>query len=159
MNAHPQIRSVNAFGFVGKAAAAAAIALTISGFAFAGLSNAQVARRAVVTHPSHLHDPGLAAVGPVIARDLVRQAQVLSEAGDPAGALAASRKATAIYRVLAATNPSLYLPYLAASLHDLSVLLNEAGDDSGALSAIDEAIKIRRTPANEDLARYADLSE
>jgi len=148
MNAHPQIRSVNAFGFVGKAVAAAAIALTISGFAFAGLSNAQVARTAVVTHPSHLHDPGLAAVGPVIARDLVHQAQVLSEAGDPAGALAASRKATAIYRGLAATNPS-FVPDLAASLHDLSVRLREAGDDSGALAAINEAIKIRRTPANE----------
>jgi len=80
----------------------------------------------------------------VSARELTRQAEFHRLAGDRSGAVAASRAATEEYRGLMRANPMIYAPYLAASLHDLSVHLSEAGDHAGALSAVEEAIRIRR---------------
>src|SRR5215468_7728460 len=81
---------------------------------------------------------------PKVANDLQHQSEVLSQAGDPAGAAAASRGAADIYRGLIRVSTVQYAPKLAASLRDLSIRLNEAGDDAGALAAIREAVEIRR---------------
>src|SRR5262245_31043183 len=89
------------------------------------------------------------------AREFTRQAEIHSLAGDRAGAVAASREATAVYRGLMRANPILYAPYLAASLHDLSVRLSEAGDNAGARAAIEEAIRIRRHLARRNPIRHA----
>jgi len=86
---------------------------------------------------------------PSVAKDLRHQSELLSEAGDKAGALAASRRATDIYRGLMRASAIHYAPHLAASLHELSIRLSEAGDDAGALAAIHEAVEIRR-----HLAKY-----
>jgi hypothetical protein len=91
---------------------------------------------------------------PNVAKDLRHQSEVLSQAGDQAGAIAASRKAVDIYRGLMRVS-MLYAPRLAASLHDLSNRLHEAGDDAGALAAIHEAIEIRRGLAGHHGANYA----
>jgi hypothetical protein len=96
---------------------------------------------------------------PTFAVDLARQSELRSEAGDHIGALQASRKATEVYRHLMRANAMHYAPYLAASLHDLSVRLGEAGDNAGALAAIAEAITIRRRLAGINPARYAESLE
>src|SRR5215467_15503263 len=70
---------------------------------------------------------------PNVAKDLRHQSEVLSQAGDPAGAVAASRRAVDIYRGLMRVSAAYYAPKLAAGLHELSVRLNEAGDAAGAL--------------------------
>jgi len=87
---------------------------------------------------------------PNVAKDLRHQSEVLSQAGDPAGAVAASRRAVDIYRGLMRVSAAYYAPKLAAGLHELSVRLHEAGDDAGALAAIREAVEMRRR-----LARYS----
>jgi hypothetical protein len=87
---------------------------------------------------------------PNVAKDLRHQSEVLSQAGDHAGAIAASRRAVEIYRGLPRASMVHYAPKLAASLHELSILLNAAGDDAGALAAIREAVEIRR-----GLAKYS----
>src|SRR5262245_4867262 len=98
---------------------------------------------------------GQAQFSPESARELTRQAEFHSLAGDRIGAVAANREATEIYRGLMRANSILYAPYLASSLHDLSVRLSEAGDNAGALAAIDEAIRIRRHLAKRYPMRYA----
>src|SRR5215468_434128 len=87
---------------------------------------------------------------PNVAKDLRRQSELFSEAGDQAGAVAASRRATDIYRGLMRASAIHYAPQLAASLHELSIRLSEAGDDAGALAAIHEAVEMRR-----HLAKYS----
>jgi len=87
---------------------------------------------------------------PNVAKDLRHQSELLSEAGDRAGAVAASRRATYIYRGLMRASAIHYAPQLAASLHELSLRLSEAGDDAGAQAAIHEAVEIRR-----HLAKYS----
>jgi len=89
------------------------------------------------------------------ARELTRQAEFHRLAGDRSGAVAASRQATEEYRGLMRLNPMLYAPYLAASLHDLSVQLSEAGDHAGALIAVEEAIRMRRHLAARYPRRFA----
>jgi hypothetical protein len=87
---------------------------------------------------------------PNVAKDLRHQSEMLSQAGDPASAAAASRRAVDIYRGLMRARVVHYAPQLAASLHELSIRLNEAGDDGGALAAINEAVEIQR-----HLAKYS----
>jgi hypothetical protein len=87
---------------------------------------------------------------PNVAKDLRHQSEMLSQAGDQAGAIAASRRAVDIYRGLMRTSAAQYAPKLAASLHELSIRLSEAGDDAGALAAIREAVEMRRR-----LAKYS----
>jgi len=87
---------------------------------------------------------------PNVAKDLRHESEMLSQAGDSAGAVAASRRAVDVYRGLMRASAVVYAPKLAASLHDLSVRLNEAGDHAGALAAIQEAIEMRRR-----LAKYS----
>ena len=89
------------------------------------------------------------------ARELTRHAEFHRLAGDRIGAVAASREATEEYRGLMRVNPMIYAPYLAASLHDLSVQLSEAGDHAGALIAVEEAIRIRRYLATRYPMRFA----
>jgi hypothetical protein len=89
------------------------------------------------------------------AREFTRQAEFHRLAGDRIGAVAASRAATKEYRGLMRVNPMIYAPYLAASLHDLSVQLSEAGDHAGALLAVEEAIRIRRYLAARYPMRFA----
>jgi hypothetical protein len=81
---------------------------------------------------------------PNVAKDLRRQSEMLSQAGDQAGAIEASRRAIDIYRGLQRASMMHYAPKLAASLHELSIQLHEAGDDAAALAAIREAVEIRR---------------
>jgi hypothetical protein len=91
---------------------------------------------------------------PRLAANLMKQSDQLSAAGDQAGALAASRKATEINHLLLRVSTDHYPPHLAANLHDLSARLSEAGDSVGALAAIREAIAIRRRLA-KDGGQYA----
>jgi hypothetical protein len=95
---------------------------------------------------------------PNVAKDLRQQSQVLSQAGDQAGAVGASRRAVDIYRGLTRAG-GLYMSELAASLHDLSIRLHEAGDDAGALEAIREAVDIRRSLARYDASDAASLEK
>ena len=81
---------------------------------------------------------------PNVAKDLRHQSEILSQAGDQAGAVEASRRAVNIYRGLPRASMVHYAPKLAAGLHELSIRLHEAGDDAGALAAIREAVEIRR---------------
>ena len=87
---------------------------------------------------------------PNVAKDLRHQSEMLSQAGDQAGAIAASRRAVEIYHGMMRVSAAQYAPRLAASLHELSMRLNEAGDDAGALAAIREAVEIRH-----GLAKYS----
>jgi hypothetical protein len=87
---------------------------------------------------------------PTVAKDLRHQSELLSQAGDQAGAVAASRKAVDIYRGLLRVSMMQYEPKLAAGLHELSARLSGAGDGAGALVAIHEAVDLRR-----HLARYS----
>ena len=87
---------------------------------------------------------------PNVAKDLRHQSEMLSQAGDPAGAVATSRRAVDIYRGLMRVSAAYYAPKLAASQHELSIRLNEAGDDAGALAAAREAVEMRR-----HLAKYS----
>ncbi len=96
---------------------------------------------------------------PNAAKDLRHQSEVLSQAGDSAGAVATSRRAVDIYRGLMRVSAAYYAPKLAASLHDLSIRLNEAGDDAGALAAIHEAVEMRRHLAKFSLTYAASLEQ
>jgi hypothetical protein len=111
-------------GFVGATAYAVAFIGVITAVAFATLSQARFTPR--------------------LAADLMQQSEQLSVAGDPQGAVAASRRASEFYRGLMRVSAIQYPPKMAASLHDLSLRLSEAGDGAGALAAIQEAIEIRR---------------
>jgi Tetratricopeptide repeat len=97
---------------------------------------------------------GQAHFTPTVAKKLIQTSDQDSAAGDHQAALAASRKATEMYRRLMRLSSAHYAPYLAGSLHLLSVRLTEAGDHAGARSAIDEAIAIRRQLAKASPARY-----
>jgi hypothetical protein len=96
---------------------------------------------------------------PNVAKDLRHQSEMLSQAGDPAGAVAASRRAVDIYRGLMRVSVVHYAPKLAASLHELSVRLNETGDDAGALAAIREAVEMRRRLAKSSPTYDASLEQ
>jgi hypothetical protein len=96
---------------------------------------------------------------PNVAKDLRHQSEMLSQAGDPAGAVAASHRAVHIYRGLMRVSAAYYAPKLAASLHDLSMRLNEAGDDAGALAAIREAVEMRRRLAKFGATYAASLEQ
>jgi hypothetical protein len=96
---------------------------------------------------------------PNVAKDLRHQSEVLSQAGDPAGAVAASRRAVDIYRGLMRVSAAYYAPRLAASLHELSIRLNEAGDGAGALAAIHEAVDMRRRLAKYSRTDAASLEQ
>jgi tetratricopeptide (TPR) repeat protein len=87
---------------------------------------------------------------PNVAEDIRHQSEVLSQAGDQWGAIAASRRAVDIYRGLRRAGAVHYAPKLAASLHELSIRLYAAGDHAGALAAIRKAVEIRR-----GLAKYS----
>jgi hypothetical protein len=97
---------------------------------------------------------GQAHFTPVLAKDLIQASDQHRANGDHQAALAASRKATEMYRRLMRLSSVHYAPYLAGSLHLLSVRLGEAGDHAGARAAIDEAIAIRRQLAKFSPARY-----
>jgi len=96
---------------------------------------------------------------PNVAKDLRHQSEVLSQAGDQAGAVAASRRVVNIYRGLMRVSAVQYAPKLAASLHELSMRLNEAGDDAGALAAIREAVEMRRRLAKFGAPYAASLEQ
>jgi hypothetical protein len=91
---------------------------------------------------------------PTVAKELIRTSDQHRASGDHQAALAASRKATEMYRRLRRLSSAHYAPYLAGSLHLLSVRLSEVGDHAGAGAAIDEAISIRRELAKFSPARY-----
>ena len=97
---------------------------------------------------------GQAHFTPTVAKKLTQTSDQYSAAGDHQSALAASRKATEMYRRLMRLSSAHYAPYLAGSLHLLSVRLGEVGDYAGARAAIDEAISIRRQLAKFSPARY-----
>jgi len=78
----------------------------------------------------------------------------LGDAGDNAGALAASREAVHIWRRLAAARPARFEPDLAGSLNNLSIRLSAAGDNAGALAASRETVLIRRRLAAANPARF-----
>jgi hypothetical protein len=59
-----------------------------------------------------------------------------------------------MYRRLMRLSSAHYAPYLAGSLHLLSIRLEDVGDHAGARAAIDEAIAIRRQLAKFSPARY-----
>ena len=92
---------------------------------------------------------------PTAAKEFAQQSALLARAGDPEGAVEASRKAVDAYRRLVHGSPVHYEPGLAASLHDLSLRLSEAGDTAGARAAIEEAIVMRRRWARHG-ARHAE---
>ena len=96
---------------------------------------------------------------PNVAKDLRHQSEVLSQAGDQAAAVVASRKAVDIYRGMMRVSAAYYAPKLAASLHELSMRLNEAGDDAGALAAIREAVEMRRRLAKFGATYVASLEQ
>jgi len=96
---------------------------------------------------------------PTSAEKLVQQAELLSEAGDRDGVLAANRKAVQLYRHLLRVSPIHYQPALAATLQDMSVRLFEAGDREVARSAIMEVIRMRRHLAPDNPRNVADLEE
>jgi Tetratricopeptide repeat len=91
---------------------------------------------------------------PTVAGELIHASDQRSANGDHQAALAASRKATELYRRLMRLSSAHYAPYLAASLHLLSVRLSEVGDHAGAGAAIDEAISIRHQLVKFSPARY-----
>jgi hypothetical protein len=91
---------------------------------------------------------------PTLAKELIQASDQHRANGDHQAALAASRKATEMYRRLMRLSSAHYAPYLAGSLHLLSVRLSEVGDQAGARAAIDEAISIRRQLAKFSPARY-----
>jgi hypothetical protein len=97
---------------------------------------------------------GQAHFTPTVAKKLIQTSAQYSAAGDHQAALAASRKATEMYRRLMRLSSAHYAPYLAGSLHLLSVRLGEVGDQAGARAAIDEAIAIRRQLAKFSPPRY-----
>jgi hypothetical protein len=97
---------------------------------------------------------GQAHFTPTVARKLMQTSDQYHAGGDHQAALAASRKATEMYRRLMRLSSTHYAPYLAGSLHLLSVRLAEVGDHAGAHAAIDEAIAIRRQLAKFSPARY-----
>jgi hypothetical protein len=96
---------------------------------------------------------------PNVAKGLRHQSELLSQAGDQAGAIAASRRAVDIYRGMMRVSAVQYAPRLAASLHELSIRLNEAGDDATALAAIREAVEIRRSLARFGATDAAGLEQ
>ena len=97
---------------------------------------------------------GQARFTPTVAKQLVHDSEQHRANGDHQAALAASRKATEMYRRLMRLSSAHYAPYLAGSLHLLSVRLSEVGDHAGARAAIEEAISIRRQLAKFSPARY-----
>ena len=97
---------------------------------------------------------GQAQFTPTVAKQLVHASEQYQANGDHQAALAASRKATEMYRRLMRLSSAHYAPYLAGSLHLLSVRLSEVGDHAGARAAIEEAISIRRQLAKFSSARY-----
>ena len=97
---------------------------------------------------------GQAHFTPTVAKKLIQTSDQQSAAGDHQAALAASRKATEMYRRLMRLSSAHYAPYLAGSLHLLSVRLSEVGDHAEARTAIEEAISIRRQLAKFSPARY-----
>src|SRR5262249_40543893 len=76
---------------------------------------------------------------PNVAKDLRHQSELLSQAGDQAGAVAASRRAVDGYRGLMRASAAGDAPQLAASPPDLSARLNEAGGHPGAPAPHPEA--------------------
>jgi tetratricopeptide (TPR) repeat protein len=97
---------------------------------------------------------GQAQFTPTVAKQMVHASDQHRANGDHQAALATSRKATEMYRRLMRLSSAHYAPYLAGSLHLLSVRLSEVGDYAGARAAIDEAIAIRRQLAKFSPARY-----
>ena len=97
---------------------------------------------------------GKAQFTPTVAKQLVQASEQHRANGDHQAALAATRKATEMYRRLMRLSSTHYAPYLAGSLHLLSVRLSEVGDHAGARAAIEEAISIRRQLAKFSSARY-----
>jgi hypothetical protein len=97
---------------------------------------------------------GQAHFTPTAAKKLMQTSDQYRAAGDHQAALAASRKATEMYRRLMRLSAVHYAPYLAGSLHLLSVRLENVGDHASARAAIDEAISIRRHLAKASPARY-----
>jgi hypothetical protein len=97
---------------------------------------------------------GQAQFTPTVAKQLIHASDQHRANGDHQAALAASRKATEMYRRLMRLSWAHYAPYLAGSLHLLSVRLSELRDHAGARAAIDEAISIRRQLVKFSPARY-----
>jgi hypothetical protein len=126
-----------------KTKRAGSFSAAVYAVAFVGLISA-----VTVVTLSHSH------FTPRMATELMQQSTQLSAAGDTEGAVAASRRATELYRGLMRVSAIQYAPKMAASLHDLSLRLSEAGDGAGALAAVQGAIKIRRQLAKES-PRYA----
>jgi tetratricopeptide (TPR) repeat protein len=85
---------------------------------------------------------------------LNNQANLRSEVGDRAGALAAIDEAVSHYRQLAEANPAAFLPDLAMSLNNQANRRSEVGDRAGALAAIDEAVSLRRQLAEANPAAF-----
>src|SRR5262249_40030606 len=99
--------------------------------------------------------PGPTYFTPTAAKELIRTSDQHRADGDHQAALAASRRATDMYRRLMRLSSTHYAPHLAGSLHLLSIGLSEVGDHAGAGAAVDEAISIRRQLARFNPARYA----
>lgn len=69
------------------------------------------------------------------------------EAEDSHGALASATEAVRLYRPLAGTDPTAYLPYLAGVLNNLSIAQTETGNQEGALASTTKAVHLYRTLA------------
>jgi hypothetical protein len=80
---------------------------------------------------------------------------VRGQQGDPAGALAPSSEAVAIYRRLARANPDVYQPVLAMNLVNQASFCSETGDRVGALALAREAVAIYRPLAQANPMAYA----
>jgi len=89
-----------------------------------------------------------------LALSLNNLSNCLSDAGDRAGALAATRETVDIYRRLAQDDPTRFAPNLAGNLTNLAVFLNNSGDGAGGLAVGREATDIYRRLAQDDPMRF-----
>ena len=78
----------------------------------------------------------------------------LSGVGRRQDALTPTQEAVTIYRELAKTNPTAYLPNLAASLTNLGIRLSEVGRRQDALTPTQEAVTIYRELAKTNPAAH-----
>jgi hypothetical protein len=151
---------MTALAYTGTVAAAANTTISKKEKCITVVSLVVTAALIVVASAAVYTQLGQTQFAPTFAKDTSRiSPRLRSQAGDRMGAPATSRKSVEVYRHLMQTNAAhnaiRYAPFLAASLHNLSVHLSEANDYAGAITAIDEAIAIRRQLAKTKPMRYA----
>ena len=115
--------------------------------------------------PAELLLPGPPTIGDPASEDnhsiatramlLRRRGLQLRDHGEREPAIAVTREALELYRVLAARDPDAFQSDLARGLHDLGIMLRELGQQEPALAATREAVDLhrRRAARNPDQAR------